>query len=182
MPELFTSKVMQHAQWNVWMLDQQKLWDSTFHERNRTICSPLKLPSLYRDRIQLLLVAEKVQIQDSAMDDEPETNEIILHSSGAHGSFDKQQRLNQIRLLLSNVPECDKNATVFVGKACLYKYTYCPWGTQSWNNHKNSWRSFRSISTSTIRHKILPTKRGKASEGKFPPGHSLSGHQGGYEI
>ena len=31
---------------------------------------------------------------------------------------------------MSNVPECDKNATVFVGKACLYKYTYCPWGTQ----------------------------------------------------
>ena len=87
MPEFFTSEVMQ--QWNVWMLDQQKLWDPSFHERNRTICSPLKLPSLYRDRIQLLPVAEKVQIQDSAMDDEPETNEIILHSSGAHGSFDK---------------------------------------------------------------------------------------------
>ena len=84
-------------QWNVWMLDQQKLWDPSFNERNRTICSPLKLPSLYRDRIQLLPVAEKVQIQDSAMDDEPETNEIILHSSGAHGSFDKQQRLNQIQ-------------------------------------------------------------------------------------
>ena len=32
MPEFFTSEVMQ--QWNVWMLDQQKLWDPSFHERN----------------------------------------------------------------------------------------------------------------------------------------------------
>ena len=29
---------------------------------------------------------------------------------------------------------------------------------------------------------MLPTKRGKASEWSFPPRHSLSGHQGGYEI
>ena len=128
MPEFFTLEVMQH--WNEWMLDQQKNWDPTFHAKNQTISSPLRLPSPYRDRNQHFPVGEKVQIQDSAMEDEPETNEIIIHSSGVHGSFDKQQRMDQIRLLFSNVPECDKNATVFVGKACLYKYTYCPWGTQ----------------------------------------------------
>ena len=120
MPEHFSDQTM--TKWSDWMVSQQKIWDPTFHAENPISHSALTLPLPYQRRTLQAPCVEKSLIQDSAMDDEPDENEIILHNSDKHGTFNKQQRMEQIRLALSSVPECSKDATVFVGSA----YTNTP--------------------------------------------------------
>lgn len=64
------------------------------------------------------------QFEDCAFADLPDEQELVCHSSGKYGQFNKQDRLEMVRLSLAEIEAWQKDIAVIEGLGCIYKFTH----------------------------------------------------------
>jgi hypothetical protein len=112
------------SNWQFWLEEQQKIWS---YERFDGKFSDLMLPRIISERKHQLQEVESVpELELHLQNPEPgspaDEVEFVTHSSGEHGHFTKEQRLELVRDLL--LEEDSQNAPIMEKTHCIYKYVY----------------------------------------------------------
>jgi hypothetical protein len=109
--------------WTAWLAAEKHRWDPFSNS----------VPSLPKMRIPIPFdyVAAFVtsndldqEVQDSALQDLDDSLEFVTHNSGIHGKFDKSQRIDLVRNLLSDTHATQENGPIVENTACIYKYIF----------------------------------------------------------
>ena len=109
--------------WARWLHAEKQRWDP---QGKSADCLPTMRIPRSLDHVARSIPSNEVdqEVQDSALQDLNDSLEFVTHDSGIHGKFDKSQRIDLVRNLLSENDVTQDSGPILENTACIYKYNF----------------------------------------------------------
>jgi hypothetical protein len=130
--DIFGESVMNN--WRTWLDHQEQIWADDRHSAHPDgFFVDVLFPRAIIERCPPAMVSSIV-IEDVVDEDLPDTQQFVTHSSGEFGEFNRNERLQMIRLTLAQIEAHNSSVMVVENMGCIFQFTHVDRETKTEKN------------------------------------------------